>query len=864
MPSNNNYDPDAVADYIVQSAQARGIDPSVALSVARSEGLRSYVGDQGTSFGPFQLHYGNMVKGANSVGGLGDEFTKATGKHASDPSTVRDQIDFALDNAAKNGWGAFHGAANSGIGPFDGISNKSKALGNYSSSGNQSAQDDPDGEALLQSLIKQVAPQQKPVSPSEAKVSIKEAVAPNPQFPDEAPPLTVKRSPQVVQEQDPEGEALLKSLIGSPTQAPVNPDIAPQIKAPVSANNVVRSVGTGIPIVGGLLNKADAATNALLAPVLNPLFDKKDQLQGDTWQDRYQNALNIQNGMDQSYAEQHPIANTAGNITGAVAGTIPAMMAAPTAFGLGDGILLGRAALSGGTSATLNSADYIARNGVPADLNDLRTPAATGLAFGLLGPAAGDVIGSGVNALSNLVSRTTPAARSAADGLGDMTPVMLREELNRLGPDAMVADAAPALRAKAEALGASGGQPTNIVERAMQLRAGSVDDTMHKLMNKQLGPAPDAEATLNKIQENAQKEASPHYEAGKFGPPMDVTPVLAKIDAQLPNASGGIKSILEAAKKALINEPSTKGAPAGLIVPKSDPEGVLGARQALDDMMYNKDSGEARLGPNAMRVAGNIRNDLDQIVKSNEDFARGDAIYAQAQSAKRAFQEGQKIFTTNTRPDDLARRIAKMPPQDVDALRAGARASIEDSAEASTRGEGPAIQGKFARATNNRANLNQLFPNGQDALDAIHAEATKRATERGVLANSLTAKKQAAMQEFKAQPNNALNDTPTIVGGILGGAPGAIASKLGASAWGQAKNAMTLNSLNNLKLGLAKGLTALPGPEQEEFLKQIERAYRTNNASNALSKGAAKAANVIIRSAGPYGWNALMPQRQTQ
>lgn len=109
--------------YIKMAAAKRGIDPNVAVAVAKSEGLNSYTGDQGSSFGPFQLHYAGMAPGGNAVAGLGDEFTQATGLHARDPSTMQKQIDFALDHAARSGWGAFHGAANSGIGNFQGIRN---------------------------------------------------------------------------------------------------------------------------------------------------------------------------------------------------------------------------------------------------------------------------------------------------------------------------------------------------------------------------------------------------------------------------------------------------------------------------------------------------------------------------------------------------------------------------------------------------------------------------------------------------------------------------------------------------------------------------------------------------------------------
>ncbi len=115
-----------VADYIAHAAAERGIDPRVALAVAGTEGLNGYDpskpdggGDKGTSFGPFQLHYKSDVPGFTNSG-MGDDFTKATGKHASDPSTWKAQVDFALDHAKQHGWRNWHGwngkPANAGLG----------------------------------------------------------------------------------------------------------------------------------------------------------------------------------------------------------------------------------------------------------------------------------------------------------------------------------------------------------------------------------------------------------------------------------------------------------------------------------------------------------------------------------------------------------------------------------------------------------------------------------------------------------------------------------------------------------------------------------------------------------------------------
>ncbi|CAO4184276.1 phage tail tape measure protein [Methylorubrum populi] len=123
--NERDMNPEVVA-YIRAAAAVRGINPNTALAVADGEGLRGFgpnkpvVGDQGTSHGPFQLHYSGGT-GANRQRGLGDSFTKATGLHARDPSTYKAQVDFALDHAAKHGWKAWYGRAHHKVGVWDGI-----------------------------------------------------------------------------------------------------------------------------------------------------------------------------------------------------------------------------------------------------------------------------------------------------------------------------------------------------------------------------------------------------------------------------------------------------------------------------------------------------------------------------------------------------------------------------------------------------------------------------------------------------------------------------------------------------------------------------------------------------------------------
>jgi hypothetical protein len=119
--------------YIRDAAIKRGIDPETALTVAKAEALNVFDptkpdrgGDEGSSFGPFQLHYAGMSKSMPNAG-LGDEFTARTGLDARDPSTWKQQVDFALDYAKANSWRPWMGASAAGIGARQGLGD-TKAL----------------------------------------------------------------------------------------------------------------------------------------------------------------------------------------------------------------------------------------------------------------------------------------------------------------------------------------------------------------------------------------------------------------------------------------------------------------------------------------------------------------------------------------------------------------------------------------------------------------------------------------------------------------------------------------------------------------------------------------------------------------
>jgi hypothetical protein len=194
--------------------------------------------------------------------------------------------------------------------------------------------------------------------------------------------------------------ATVEEIAASIGAKPVAAVPAAPAAAPVTVNNVVRSAATGVPIVGGLLNKLDAATNAALAPALNRFFAPEDQLTGATFQERYAQSLRDQEGADKKFSAEHPIVDTAAQLAGGVASMAPVMAAAPKAFGLTGSTweMAKRGAISG---AALSGADAAVRG--------QEVPLAAGIG-GVIGGAAGPV-GKGVGkVVAAVADRVRPPA----------------------------------------------------------------------------------------------------------------------------------------------------------------------------------------------------------------------------------------------------------------------------------------------------------------------------------------------------------------------------------------------------------------------------------------------------------------------
>lgn len=136
--------------YIRQSAAARGIDPDIAVRVAKAEGglkdptRQSLVrknGVQEPSYGPFQLLVGG--EGTGFPRGLGNAFVDKYGVHPSSPDAWQKGVDFALDTVAQDGWRQWYGAKAVGVNRFDGVGGKRVVPGTTLAGGERRMVDQP-------------------------------------------------------------------------------------------------------------------------------------------------------------------------------------------------------------------------------------------------------------------------------------------------------------------------------------------------------------------------------------------------------------------------------------------------------------------------------------------------------------------------------------------------------------------------------------------------------------------------------------------------------------------------------------------------------------------------------------------------
>lgn len=188
-------------------------------------------------------------------------------------------------------------------------------------------------------------------------------------------------------------------------------------------NNAIRATARGVPVLGSFLDEANAATNATLDPYIGGLFGGP-RVEGDTWGERYENALSMQRGMDRNFDEQNPALSTGLQIGGGLATGGALLRGAPAIGSKFLGIVpssasLGTKAAAGALSGGAIGAAHGFGSGEGGLENRLGTAGGGGLigaGLGAAAPAVAHGIGRGVDLAFNRgrAAPTTEALRTQA------------------------------------------------------------------------------------------------------------------------------------------------------------------------------------------------------------------------------------------------------------------------------------------------------------------------------------------------------------------------------------------------------------------------------------------------------------------
>lgn len=574
----------------------------------------------------------------------------------------------------------------------------------------------------------------------------------------------------------------------------------------------------GIPIVGPMIRGGvDRAAAATIAGVSDETYD--------------QVLKRIQAGTD-AEKSMNPNLDKASQVTGAVAGTIPAMAAAPGAFGIGVASAPLRLAASVGTGGAINGADAYVRSG--GDWSEAKKGALIGAGLGVLAPAIGPLVGRGVKYVAdgwNLggaakelgIDKVAAAMLSRAAGR-DALDVGARDQMNELGPGGMIMDLGENLRSQAGGLAALPGEGKAIVREAVDARNAGANQRITSTIDQELGPAPIPSRINTGIEAN-QANLSPEYRAAfADASPVNTRPIATYLDREIQTLRGEAQRGLQRVRT-MLNRTGTQEL-------ESNPVTLLETRKAIDGMLETTQETNAR---NALQTARQAVD--DELRASVPGIKEVDSKFAELARQREAVGRGQQVLSSGReapRPAELVQEVQEgalpqgmqIGPSAVPVrLREGARAEIERIVGTNAN-DRVALQRLIKGEGDwNRSRLATLF--GQDRADRIigllDREKHFADTTDIVTRNSLTAARQASQQELTGSGAEAFGVPQAFMAGGMAGAARATAMK-GVDAVVEA-----LSGIKNeaTRSAMAKILTS-NDPEVLEALLRAGRGSRVN------------------------------------
>lgn len=438
------------------------------------------------------------------------------------------------------------------------------------------------------------------------------------------------------------------------------------------------------PVVGPLMNKLVAGTNA----AIDPLFRSGN----GTFGERYAANLDQLTKQKEQYSEEHPVAAAGADLAG---GTMLAGPMAGTALGarmLGmKGATLGAKVYQGAAGGgAIAGADTVLQGRDPREEGWFgSTP--LGMAFGALGP----IVGEGVNKLVTGLARirgpkTGPLAgtnsvtrEKMSNAVEGETPASIQEAKTAYGPQGFVGDINQGTRDLTGGLADIPGPNKEVVREAVRERSAGQRDRLVASLDKNTVPQKDV-AVLSKALDQAKKDADPLYEQFRT---MQIHPT-DEIKALVPRleAAGAFDTAEKLAgiegkdiNRTFFTSGTEKNWPTAEtwdLVKRGLDSKISGALDANDKTLYRSLS----------KLRGEMMDKLDS-TDAGKVWKQAREKYAEPAALQEHLEEGQKTFSRATRVDELAQELQGLSGPERAARVQGARDAIQKVIDDTMRGD---------------------------------------------------------------------------------------------------------------------------------------------------------------------------------
>jgi len=537
---------------------------------------------------------------------------------------------------------------------------------------------------------------------------------------------------------------------------------------------------------------------------------------------------------------EHPIANIAGGVAGAIPMAMTGIGAAGEGAGLGGRVLAG--ALTGAGTGALHG--YGSGQGGP-----MNRAIESGKEAGI-----GGVIGGAVPAIGYGIGKVVQALRGARIPVGNdpaltlgkaitrdgLTPADAGQMLDDLGPEAMLPDVGMNVQQQAGGIAATPGNAQKLLADAIRARQQGANGRILSGVDDVLGPAP-VPSQVDAGIRASQGALSPEYQQALAGAQaVDTAPIAEGLDAQAVNLRGAAQRAVQRVRD-MLNV-------AGDNVLDPNPQTLLETRKAIDGMLATE------ADPNAVRALTAARGQIDDALSASVPGLKpADAKFAELARQREALAQGANVLDsgkTAIRPSELVDQVIQsgdpnlVGPSGVPfRLSQGARAEIDRLLGTHSNDVVKLADIVKGEGSWNRDRLATLFgPERTDALLRIlDREKTYQGTANAVLGNSLTAARLSAQRELGIGAGGAIDKPAGVVRSLLNLKPGdAVTAAIDKVTAGLSK-ARKEQAVSEM----ARMLTA-QGPERQAAIQRITEALTALQAG----QGADKAATMLLTPVG--------------